>query len=29
MEADLSRAGVDVCADQSSQAVNKLRSMLR
>ena len=29
MEAALSRAGVDVCADQSSQAVNKLRSMLR
>jgi len=29
MEADLSRVGVDVCADQSSQAVNKLRSMLR
>jgi len=29
MEADLSRAGVDVCADQSSQAINKLRSMLR
>lgn len=29
MEADLSRAGVEVCADQSSQAVNKLRSLLR
>jgi len=29
MEADLSRVGVDVCADQSSQAVNKLRSLLR
>ena len=29
MEADLSRAGVEKCADQSSQAVNKLRSLLR
>jgi len=29
MEADLSRAGVEVCADQSSQAVNKLRSLVR
>jgi hypothetical protein len=29
MEADLSRAGVEICADQTSQAVNKLRSMLR
>ena len=29
MEADLSRAGVEICADQSSQAVNKLRSLLR
>jgi hypothetical protein len=29
MEADLSRVGVGVCADQSSQAVNKLRSLLR
>jgi hypothetical protein len=29
LEADLSRAGVEVCADQTSQAVNKLRSLLR
>jgi len=29
MEADLSRAGVEMCADQSSQAANKLRSLLR
>jgi hypothetical protein len=29
MEADLSRAGVETCADQSSQAGNKLRSLLR
>jgi len=29
MEADLSRAGVEICADQSSQAGNKLRSLLR
>lgn len=29
LEADLSRAGVAVCADQSAQAVNKLRSLLR
>jgi hypothetical protein len=29
MEADLSRAGVEICADQSSQAANKLRSLLR
>jgi hypothetical protein len=29
MQTDLSRAGVGVCADQSSQAVNKLRSLLR
>jgi hypothetical protein len=29
MEADLSRAGIETCADQSSQAVNKLRSLLR
>jgi hypothetical protein len=29
MEADLSRAGVDMCADQSSQAGKKLRSLLR
>ena len=28
MEADLARAGVEKCADQSSQAVNKLRSLL-
>ena len=29
MEADLSRAGIETCADQSSQAGNKLRSLLR
>ena len=29
MEADLSRAGIAMCADQSSQAGNKLRSLLR
>jgi len=29
MEADLSRAGVEICADQTSQAVNKLRSLVR
>ena len=29
MEVDLSRAGVEVCVDQSSQAVNKLRSLVR
>ena len=29
LETDLSRAGVTVCADQSAQAVNKLRSLLR
>ena len=29
LQADLSRAGVEVCADQSSQAANKLRSLLR
>ena len=29
MEADLSRAGVETCADQSSQAASKLRSLLR
>ena len=29
MEADLARAGVEMCADQSSQAVNKLRALLR
>jgi hypothetical protein len=29
MEADLSRAGIEICADQSSQAGNKLRSLLR
>jgi len=29
METDLSRAGVETCADQSSQAVNKLRALLR
>lgn len=29
LEADLSRAGIEMCADQSSQAVNKLRSLLR
>jgi hypothetical protein len=29
MEADLSRAGVEMCADQSSQAGRKMRSLLR
>ena len=29
MEADLTRAGVEMCADQSSQAANKLRALLR
>ena len=29
MEADLSRTGVEMCADQSSQAGKKLRSLLR
>jgi hypothetical protein len=29
MESDLSRAGIETCADQSSQAGNKLRSLLR
>jgi hypothetical protein len=29
MEAELSRAGVEKCADQSSQAIAKLRSLLR
>jgi hypothetical protein len=29
MEADLSRAGVQMCADQASQALDKLRSLLR
>ena len=29
LEADLSRAGLEMCADQSSQAVDKLRSLLR
>lgn len=29
LEADLSRAGVEACADQSSQAINKLRLLLR
>ncbi len=29
METDLSRAGIEMCADQSSQAVNKLRALLR
>jgi len=29
LEADLARAGVEACADQSAQAVNKLRSLLR
>ena len=28
MEAELSRAGVEMCADQSSQAANKLRALL-
>ena len=29
MEAELARAGIEMCADQSSQAVNKLRALLR
>ena len=29
LEADLARAGVEACADQSAQAVNKLRALLR
>jgi hypothetical protein len=29
MQSSLSRAGVEVCADQSSQAANKLRALLR
>ena len=29
MKADLARAGVEVCTDQSSQAANKLRALLR
>ncbi len=29
MKADLARAGVEMCADQSSQAANKLRALLR
>ena len=29
MEADLARAGVEMCADQTSQAVNKLRILVR
>lgn len=29
MQAELKRAGVDMCADQTSQAANKLRSLLR
>jgi hypothetical protein len=29
MQAVLSRVGIEMCADQSSQAVNKLRSLLR
>jgi len=29
MKADLQRAGVETCADQSSQAANKLRSLMR
>ena len=29
LEAELSRAGIAMCADQSAQAVNKLRSLLR
>jgi hypothetical protein len=29
LEADLSRAGVEICADQSAQAVNKLRALQR
>jgi len=29
LKADLARAGVEMCADQSAQVVNKLRSLLR
>jgi hypothetical protein len=29
METDLARTGLELCADQSSQAVNKLRALLR
>ena len=29
LKADLSRAGVEMCADQSSQAANKLRALIR
>lgn len=29
MKAELQRAGVEMCADQSSQAADKLRSLLR
>ena len=29
LKADLSRSGVEMCADQSAQVVNKLRSLLR
>jgi hypothetical protein len=29
MKAELDRAGVEMCADQSSQAANKLRSLSR
>ncbi len=29
MKADLSRAGIELCAEQSSQAANKLRALLR
>jgi hypothetical protein len=29
LKADLSRAGVEICADQSSQAANKLRALIR
>jgi len=29
LRADLSRAGIEICADQSSQAANKLRALIR
>jgi hypothetical protein len=29
MRADMSRAGIEMCADQSSPAVSKLRALLR
>jgi hypothetical protein len=29
MKAELSRAGIEMCVDQSSQVANKLRSLLR